>query len=57
MIIIIAMKKWKNGNDYFSINYHIYDDSEDSDLCNIKNEWEYGNNSSDISICKSHASK
>ena len=32
------MKKWKDGNDYFSIDYHIYDDSEDTDLCNIKNE-------------------
>ena len=26
------MKKWKDGNDYFSINYHIYDESEDSTL-------------------------
>ena len=48
MIIIIAMKKWKDGNDYFSIDYHIYDDSEDTDLCNIKNEWEYGTKSIDI---------
>ena len=38
MAIVIAIIKWKIGNDYFNNNYHIYDDSEDSDLRNIKNE-------------------
>ena len=48
MTIIIAMIKWKNGNDYFSINYHIDDESKDSIRYNMKDEWEYGTNSSDI---------